>query len=112
LRHMAEFDPELFKDKYANYFSELQRAYKNAFDTMNDQFESDVIHAIDQTILNESEPFFEDGQFDVHIPENAHERFSSVSVEADNLERVLGRYVDEIENELHQEFDVEQERQE
>lgn len=105
---MSEFDPELFEDKYANYFSEMQRAYKNAFNTMNDQFESDVIHAIDQTILNESEPFFENGQFDLRIPENAHERFSNVSVEADNLDHVLGRYVSEIENELHREFGVKQ----
>lgn len=58
---MSEFDPGKFEDKYAHYFTELQRAYKNAFDTMNDAFESDLIHAIDQTILNESEPFFEMG---------------------------------------------------
>ncbi len=33
---MTDFDPEKFEDKYANYFPELQRAYKNAFETMND----------------------------------------------------------------------------
>ncbi|MFB6303927.1 MAG: DUF5783 family protein, partial [Haloferacaceae archaeon] len=51
---MAEFDPEKFEDKYANYFTELQRAYKNAFETMNDAYDSELVHAIDQQVLNES----------------------------------------------------------
>jgi hypothetical protein len=106
---MSEFDPGKFEDKYAHYFTELQRAYKNAFDTMNDTFESDLIHAIDQTVLNESEPFFQDGQFDLQLPENPHERFGGVSVEDDDLEQVLGRYVEEIEKELHREFGVDRE---
>jgi len=28
---MTDFDPERFEDKYANYFPELQKAYKQAF---------------------------------------------------------------------------------
>jgi len=65
-----EFDPEKFEDKYAHYFNELQRAYKNAFNQMNDRYDSELIHGIDQTVLNESEPFYEDGEFRVELPEN------------------------------------------
>ena len=57
---MSDFDPEQFEDKYANYFPELQRAYKQAFETMNDRYDSELIHAIDQQILSESEPFYEE----------------------------------------------------
>jgi hypothetical protein len=62
---MTEFDPEKFEDKYANYFTELQQAYKQAFERMNDRYDSELVHAIDQQILNESEPFYQDGQFSV-----------------------------------------------
>ena len=55
---MTEFDPEKFEDKYVHYFPELQRAYKNAFNRMNDEYDSELIHAIDQQVLNESEPFY------------------------------------------------------
>jgi hypothetical protein len=56
---MTEFDPEKFEDKYVHYFNELQRAYKNAFERMNETYDSELIHAIDQQILNESEPIYE-----------------------------------------------------
>jgi len=56
---MTEFDPEKFEDKYQHYFPELQRAYKRAFETMNDAYDSELVHAIDQEILAESEPFYE-----------------------------------------------------
>jgi len=69
-----EFDPEKFEDKYVHYFPELQRAYKNAFNQMNDRYDSELIHGIDQTVLNESEPFYEDGAFRVELPENPRER--------------------------------------
>jgi hypothetical protein len=93
---MTDFDPEMFEDKYANYFSELQRAYKNAFETMNDQYDSELIHAIDQQILNESEPFYEDGDFRIELPENPTERLTAVIVDDEKLSTVLDRYVEEL----------------
>ena len=93
---MTDFDPEKFEDKYANYFSELQRAYKNAFETMNDQYDSELIHAIDQQILNESEPFYEDGDFRIELPENPTERLTAVVVDDEKLSAVLERYVEEL----------------
>ena len=101
---MTEFDPEKFEDKYANYFTELQRAYKNAFETMNDQFDSELVHAIDQQVLNESEPFYEDGAFRIELPENPTERVTAVVVDEGKLEATLDRYVTEIEGELRAVF--------
>ena len=103
---MAEFDPEKFEDKYAHYFTELQRAYKNAFETMNDEFDSTLVHGIDQQILAESEPFFEDGRFRVELPPNPTERLTAVVVADEKLERVLDRYRSEIESELYTVFDL------
>jgi hypothetical protein len=96
---MTEFDPEKFEDKYANYFPELQKAYKNAFERMNDTYDSELVHAIDQQILNESEPFYEDGEFSV-------ERLSAVIVDDEKLDAVLSEYIDEIERELRRVFDI------
>ncbi|PSP33627.1 hypothetical protein BRC64_03085 [Halobacteriales archaeon QH_10_67_22] len=105
---MAEFDPEQFEDKYANYFAELQRAYKQAFDTMNDTYDSELVHAIDQQILSESEPFYEgEGQFRVELPEDPTERLSSVIANDERVESLLDRYVEEIEAELRTVFGFE-----
>lgn len=106
---MADFDPELFEDKYANYFSELQRAYKSAFETMNDEFDSELVHAIDQAVLNESEPFYEEGAFVVELPANPLDRLERTNVlfETERAEAVLERYVEEIESELYEVFDLE-----
>jgi hypothetical protein len=104
---MTEFDPEKFEDKYANYFKELQRAYKNAFNQMNERYDSDLIHGIDQTILNESEPFYEDGEFRVDLPENPRERLQGVLVTDEKFEETLETYVETIESELYRVFDVE-----
>jgi hypothetical protein len=105
---MATFDPEQFEDKYANYFTELQRAYKNAFEFMNDRYDSELVHGIDQQILNESEPFYEgDGQFRVELPENPTDRLTAVVVDDEKLETVLDRYVEEIESELRAVFGFE-----
>ena len=103
---MTTFDPEKFEDKYANYFPELQKAYKNAFERMNDTYDSELVHAIDQQILNESEPFYDDGEFSVELPENATERLSAVIVDDEKLDAVLSEYVDEIERELRRVFDI------
>jgi len=105
---MADFDPEKFEDKYANYFTELQRAYKNAFETMNDRFDSELVHAIDQQVLNESEPFYEDGGFRIELPENPTERVTAVVVDEGKLESTLDRYIEEIEAELRAVFDLDE----
>ncbi|NHX39475.1 MULTISPECIES: DUF5783 family protein [Haloarcula] len=103
---MTTFDPEKFEDKYANYFPELQKAYKNAFERMNDTYDSELVHAIDQQILNESEPFYQDGEFSVELPEDPTERLSAVIVDDEKLDAVLSEYVDEIERELRRVFDI------
>lgn len=97
---MADFDPEKFEDKYVHYFPELQRAYKNAFNTMNEEFDSTLIHGIDQQILNESEPIYEDGEFRIELPENPHQRLTGVVVDDEKLDATLDRYTEEIRSEL------------
>ena len=105
---MAEFDPETFEEeKYTEHFTELQRAYKNAFETMNGQYDSDLIHAIDQQVLNESEPHFVDGRFEVDLPESPEDRLTAVNPDAERLRETLDQYTDEIVAELHELFGVE-----
>ncbi|WP_293029224.1 DUF5783 family protein [Natronococcus sp.] len=121
---MAEFDPEKFEDKYANYFPELQQAYKNAFNRMNDRYDSELVHAIDQQVLNESEPFYEgsaerssaddssgqsprehDGEFRVELPDDPYDRVTGVLVEEERFEEILEIHVEEIERELERVFE-------
>lgn len=102
-----EFDPERFEDKYAHYFNELQRAYKNAFERMRDQYDSELVHGIDQTVLNESEPFYDDGAFRVELPESPRERIRGVvAVDDDTFEEALDEYVGHIEAELYRVFKI------
>jgi len=103
---MTEFDPEKFEDKYANYFPQLQRAYKNAFNTMNDAYDSTLIHAIDQQVLNESEPFYNADRegFDIELPDEPYQRLEGVVVDRERFEAVLEEYTEEIETELRQTF--------
>ncbi|PSP54725.1 hypothetical protein BRC82_09340 [Halobacteriales archaeon QS_1_67_19] len=106
---MADFDPEKFEDKYAHYFNELQKAYKDAFNRLNERYDSELIHAIDQQILNESEPFYEgDGQFRVELPENPTDRVRGIVVDDEKLEEMLDIYVEEIETELRRVFGFEE----
>lgn len=104
---MAEFDPEKFEDKYVHYFNELQRAYKNAFEHMNERYDSELIHAIDQQVLNESEPQYEDGEFSVDLPPEPYDRVDGVLVERGQFEEILDVYTDRIETELHDVLGVE-----
>jgi hypothetical protein len=123
---MTEFDPEKFEDKYVHYFNELQRAYKNAFERMNETYDSELIHAIDQQILNESEPIYEgsaergsaddssgqgpreqDGEFHIDLPDDPAERTRGVVVDREKLDQVLDIYVDELETEIRKEFGFE-----
>jgi uncharacterized protein YeaO (DUF488 family) len=106
---MAAFDPEKFEDKYEHYFTELQKAYKQAFEVMNDRYDSELIHAIDQRILNESEPFYEgDGEFGIDLPENPTERLTAIIVDDEELETVLERYVEELEAQHREIFGFEE----
>jgi hypothetical protein len=106
---MTEFDPEKFEDKYEHYFPELQRAYKQAFETMNDAYDSELIHAIDQQVLAESEPFYEgDGEFRIELPGDPADRLSGLLVVDDEkLAAIMDRYEDEIESELRSVFGFE-----
>ncbi|WP_049947567.1 DUF5783 family protein [Candidatus Halobonum tyrrellensis] len=104
---MVEFDPEKFDDKYAHYFAELQRAYKNAFEEMNDAYDSELVHAIDQQVLNESEPFYDEERgFRVELPENPADRLTAVVVDDEKLAATLDEYVETIERQLYDAFDV------
>lgn len=104
---MTEFDPEKFEDKYVHYFAELQRAYKNAFNHMNERYDSELIHGIDQMVLNESEPMYEDGEFYVDLPENPRDRLQGVLVDDEKFEETLETYVERIEEELYRTLGVE-----
>jgi hypothetical protein len=105
---MSDFDPEKFEDKYANYFPQLQRAYQQAFEAMNDRYDSELVHAIDQQVLNESEPFYDDERgFYVELPGNPKERLTAVIVDDEKLSAVMETYVDRLEAELHDVFGVE-----
>ncbi|MFQ3295414.1 MAG: hypothetical protein ACI9PP_000389 [Halobacteriales archaeon] len=105
---MPDFDPSKFEDKYEHYFPELQQAYRNAFETMDREYDSELIHAIDQRVLAESEPFFDgaDG-FRIELPENPYSRVNGAVVGANRFETVLSAYVDELERELQRVFDPE-----
>jgi hypothetical protein len=105
---MAELDPETFEEeKYVDYFPQLQQAYKNAFDRMNDRFDSTLIHAVDQQVLSESEPFYEgDGEFRIELPDDPSDRIEGVVVTDEKLAEILDIYVGEIESELRRVFDV------
>ncbi|WP_132059281.1 DUF5783 family protein [Halorussus amylolyticus] len=106
---MTDIDPEKFEDKYVHYFNELQKAYKNAFNRLNDQYDSELIHAIDQQVLNESEPFYEgDGEFRVELPENPTDRVQGILVDDEKLSETLDIYVEEIETELRRVFGFEE----
>ena len=105
---MTEFDPERFEEeKYRDHFTELQRAYKNAFERMSERHGSDLIHAIDQQVLNESEPHFVDGAFEIELPENPTDRVTAVDADEATVEEALARYTDVIAAELHELFGVE-----
>ena len=103
---MTDFDPEKFEDKYVHYFPELQRAYKNAFEAMSERYDSEVIHAIDQQVLNESEPFYDDGRFRIELPETPTDRVTAIVVDDQKLSTVLDAYVEELRTQLRSVFGV------
>lgn len=102
---MTDFDPDKFEEKYVHYFTELQQAYRDAFEYMHDRYDTDLIHAIDQQVLNESEPFYEgDGEFRVRLPDAPRDRIQGVLVDDEKFDAVLSEYVDRIETELRRIF--------
>lgn len=103
---MSDFDPEQFAEaKYAEYLTELQQSYKRAFDRMNDRYDSKLVHAIDQEVLNESEPFYEgDGRFRLELPENPADRVTGAVVSDEKLDGVLETYAETVEREIARRF--------
>ena len=100
-------DAETFDEqKYVDLFPQLQQAYKNVFNRMNEEYDSTLIHGIDQQVLNESEPFYDDdaGEFYVELPDDPYDRLSGVVVAEERFESVLAAYVEEIEAELERTF--------
>lgn len=100
-------DAETFdKQKYVDLFPQLQQTYKSVFNRMNEEYDSTLIHGIDQQVLNESEPFYDDeaGEFYVEVPEEPYQRLTAISVAEDRFNAVLETYLDELEAELERTF--------
>ncbi|GGL35178.1 hypothetical protein GCM10009037_18520 [Halarchaeum grantii] len=108
---MAEFTPEEFEEKkYTDYFPQLQTAYKRAFNDLNAEYDSTLVHALDQQVLNESEPHYEgDGEFSVELPENPITRLKDVVASEEKASELLDLYVDGIKHQLRVVFDFEAE---
>jgi hypothetical protein len=101
-------DAETFDEqKYTDLFPELQQAYKSAFNRVNERYDSTLVHGIDQQVLDESEPFYDESEgFYIELPEDPYDRLTGVVVEEERFEAVLEEYVGEIERELERVFDA------
>ena len=101
-------DAETFDEqKYTDLFPELQQAYKSAFNRVNERYDSTLVHGIDQQVLDESEPFYDEREgFYIELPEDPYDRLTGVVVEKERFEAVLEEYVGEIERELERVFDA------
>ena len=101
-------DAETFDEqKYTDLFPELQQAYKSAFNRVNERYDSTLVHGIDQQVLDESEPFYDESEgFYIELPEDPYDRLTDVVVEEERFEAVLEEYVGEIERELERVFDA------
>ncbi|WP_336135063.1 DUF5783 family protein [Natronomonas amylolytica] len=100
-------DAETFEEKkFTDFFPQLQQAYKNAFNRVNETYDSTLVHGIDQQILNESEPFYDDEEgFYLEVPEDPYDRLTGVVASEEKFEAVLEEYVEEIETELERTFE-------
>jgi hypothetical protein len=100
-------DAETFDEqKYVEFFPQLQQAYKNAFNRVNETYDSTLVHGIDQQVLDESEPFYDEEEgFYLEVPEEPYERLTGVVVSEEKFEAVLDEYVAEIERELERTFE-------
>lgn len=102
------FDAEEFDEtKYTERFPQLQGAYKQAFSEVNETYDSELVHAIDQQVLNESEPFYDsDRGFYVEVPEEPVARVAAAGViaDSDRVETVLQAYTNALSDALAAEF--------
>ncbi|WP_232703251.1 DUF5783 family protein [Halobacterium wangiae] len=105
---MSELTPEEFEEqKYVDYFPKLQTAYKRAFNEMNENYDSDIVHGIDQTVLAEAEPHYEgDGEFSLDLPEDPASQLDGVLASDEKVERVLELYLEELQRQLQKMFGV------
>jgi len=101
-----ELTPDEFEEeKFVSYFPKLQTAYKRAFNELNEQYDSSLVHAIDQQILNESEPHYEgDGEFSIELPDDPLDRLTGVVVPDEKAQAVLEEHVAQIKRELQDQF--------
>lgn len=99
-------DAETFDEqKYVDFFPQLQQAYKNAFNRVNETYDSTLVHGIDQQVLDESEPFYDDDEgFYLELPDDPYERLTGVVVSEEKFDAVLEEYVAEIERQLERTF--------
>ncbi|QGN07330.1 hypothetical protein Hrd1104_08440 [Halorhabdus sp. CBA1104] len=101
---MTAFDPDRFEEKYEHYFMELQQAYRQAFEAMSERHDSELIHAIDQQILAESEPFYVgDGEFRIELPADAADRLPDQ--DRDRIESALEEYTSTLNTQLQAVFE-------
>jgi hypothetical protein len=110
---MTEFDPERFEEeKYREHFTQLQQAYKSAFGRMREDlgYDSTLVHAVDQFVLNESEPFWdaEAETFRVDVPEEPtpaqRVENAGVVVEESKLDAMLADYRETLAEQLEIQF--------
>ena len=71
---------------------------------MSERYDSELIHAIDQQILNESEPFYDDGGFRIELPDDPASRVTAIVVDDETLSVALDAYVDELRGQLRSVF--------
>lgn len=104
-----DLDPETFEEeKFREYFPQLQTAYKRAFDRLKERYDSELIHALDQQVLNESEPVYEgDGEFRIELPDDPTDRIQGVVVSDEKAAATLEEYVAELRRQLRDVFGVE-----
>ena len=108
---MSEFDPERFEaEKYRDHFTQLQQAYKASFDVMREEYDSTLVHAVDQFVLNESEPFWDEDRetFRIEMPEEPtpvqRVENAGVVVGEEKLDAMLADYRETLTERLEIEF--------
>ena len=94
-------DHETFEaEKFGELFPQVEAAYRRAFNELNEQYDSTLVHAIDQQILDGSEPVYEDGAFRIRLPDNPVERVEGVVADEQRIAELLEVYVEELETQL------------
>jgi hypothetical protein len=94
-------DHETFEEqKFAELFPQVETAYRRAFNAVNEEYDSTLVHAIDQQILDESEPVYEDGGYRVRMPDDPLDRVEGVAAADERIAELLDVYVEELEEQL------------